>query len=136
MKDFITARRCTYCQKVKSLTEFYPHYDKYMGHCKACERSRLRNKYAKNIEAERERGRSKYKRLIGYFRERDSKVVGTPKYKARYLLRSAVESGKVKKLNCEVCDNPKTQGHHTDYSKPLVVKWLCRQHHSEVHRIL
>lgn len=53
---------------------------------------------------------------------------------ARILLQAAVRSGKVKREPCEVCGNGKSDGHHSDYTKPLKVKWLCRKHHMEIHR--
>lgn len=34
---------------------------------------------------------------------------------------------------CEVCGAPKTDAHHDDYSRPLDVRWLCRQHHNAKH---
>lgn len=46
----------------------------------------------------------------------------------------AVRSGRIKRLPCEVCGEPKTHGHHKDYSKPLEVNWLCSTHHGELHR--
>jgi hypothetical protein len=46
------------------------------------------------------------------------------------------QSGRLKKLPCEVCGNPKSDGHHDDYAKPLDVKWLCRKHHAERHRAM
>ena len=55
------------------------------------------------------------------------------KNQSRIDLRNAVASGKVKRQPCEVCGNPKSQGHHHDYSKPLDVKWLCARHHAEDH---
>lgn len=56
------------------------------------------------------------------------------KPQARRILRMALASGKVKPQPCENCGDPKTQGHHTDYSKPLDVRWLCRKHHALEHR--
>lgn len=35
---------------------------------------------------------------------------------------------------CEVCGTKDVEKHHPDYSKPLEVKWLCRDHHLELHR--
>lgn len=46
----------------------------------------------------------------------------------------AIKHGHLTRLPCEVCGNPKSEGHHEDYSKPLQVKWLCRKHHIEIHR--
>jgi len=35
--------------------------------------------------------------------------------------------------NCKVV---KTDAHHEDYSRPLDVIWLCRQHHADLHKYL
>lgn len=52
---------------------------------------------------------------------------------AAQKLRAAVRYGKIKRQPCEICSKPEAEGHHTDYSKPLDVKWLCRQHHAQTH---
>ena len=56
------------------------------------------------------------------------------KPQARRILRGALRNGKITPKPCEVCGELQTQGHHTDYSKPLDVQWLCRKHHAVVHR--
>jgi hypothetical protein len=56
------------------------------------------------------------------------------KANARAYLKEYVKRGHVKKLPCEKCGNENSEGHHEDYSKPLDVKWLCREHHLEVHK--
>lgn len=56
--------------------------------------------------------------------------------KASQAIRDAVRQGKLKKLPCAVCGNPKTQGHHDDYTKPLEVRWLCSKHHAEEHSLI
>lgn len=58
------------------------------------------------------------------------------KYKARLETIEAIRIGKLKRGNCEVCGKPNAQAHHSDYSKPLEVKWLCIKHHFELHKEL
>ena len=53
---------------------------------------------------------------------------------ARRKVRLAVANGILKKLPCECCGRMPTQAHHEDYSKPLVVRWLCSTCHSREHR--
>ena len=55
------------------------------------------------------------------------------KNSARVALNYAVNNGKLKRLPCEVCGDPKSDGHHPNYSMPLEVNWLCRKHHSKLH---
>lgn len=47
----------------------------------------------------------------------------------------AIRTGKLERKPCEKCGNPKSQGHHEDYSKLLDVKWLCASCHKKEHRI-
>ena len=58
------------------------------------------------------------------------------KQKARGILNSAVRRGKVHKpLYCSSCEGDKhLEAHHTDYSKPLEVLWLCKSCHVELHK--
>lgn len=62
------------------------------------------------------------------------KINEPEKLKARYTLRKAVRSGKIVKLPCRKCGAIKVHGHHTNYSRPLNVIWLCITHHAEIHR--
>lgn len=53
---------------------------------------------------------------------------------ARSYLNVYVKRGRVKKQPCEVCGSTeRVHGHHHDYSKPLDVRWLCKEHHHEEH---
>src|SRR3990167_6913249 len=52
---------------------------------------------------------------------------------ARLRVRSEIKGGKLKRLPCEKCGTKPSQAHHTDYSEPLLVMWLCRTHHQEWH---
>lgn len=55
------------------------------------------------------------------------------KLDARLQVRKAVEAGTLVRQPCSVCGDPKSQGHHTDYSRPLDVVWLCALHHAAEH---
>jgi len=56
------------------------------------------------------------------------------KYKARWLVNNAIRDGNLKRLPCKICGIEPTHGHHTNYSKPLEVDWLCTFHHLEIHK--
>ncbi|CAD7044747.1 hypothetical protein REJC140_03862 [Pseudorhizobium endolithicum] len=53
---------------------------------------------------------------------------------AHQALRSALKKGLIHKGPCEVCGSPHSEGHHDDYDRPMVVRWLCRLHHRAVHK--
>lgn len=55
------------------------------------------------------------------------------KYKARYMLNSAVKSGVVKKEPCINCGDLKSEAHHENYNNPIDVIWVCRKHHLLIH---
>lgn len=55
------------------------------------------------------------------------------KVRARKALNRAVATGSVVPQSCEKCGASKTQGHHEDYSQPLLVRWLCAKCHSQHH---
>lgn len=61
------------------------------------------------------------------------------KQAARVLLNLALAQRIVlKPPHCRYkkCLERKTEAHHADYTKPLKVIWLCRPHHSLLHREL
>ena len=57
------------------------------------------------------------------------------KIAARMKLYNAVKKGILKKQPCEICNDIESEAHHFDYSKPLDVRWLCKVHHKNLHRL-
>lgn len=57
------------------------------------------------------------------------------RHSARRKLRDAVKSGFVIKTACFICGESKVEAHHSDYSAPLCVIWLCKEHHLAAHMI-
>lgn len=63
------------------------------------------------------------------------------RYRSRYsdkefahrAVRRAVARGDMKPSACFGCGARKTEAHHPDYSKPLMVIWLCKSCHLRVH---
>lgn len=46
-----------------------------------------------------------------------------------------IKRGKLIKQPCEHCGALPVQAHHVDYSKPLIIKWLCKKCH-ELHHVM
>ena len=78
-----------------------------------------------------EKGKEAFRRS---YLKQISTEAGRLKYRARYALNNAIQSGRIAKLPCQVCGDEKAQAHHNDYSKPLEVWWFCDKHHKELHR--
>ena len=89
-------------------------------------------------EQERERYVRKMKRLHGDDWKPRERAPADPmtkvKRRAREAAKKATKTGKLVKLPCWVCGNEQVEAHHPDYSSPLDVVWLCRQHHQEIHK--
>jgi hypothetical protein len=143
-------KTCFKCGVSKPIGEFYAHpqmKDGHLGKCKICTRrdTALRHAIKSNdpewVVSELIRHRAKSERFrregraVKPKRESAEKwaVKNRWKRKAHTALNNAIRAGKIIKRPCQVCGNPKSEGHHEDYSKPLDVMWLCRKHHGEFH---
>lgn len=59
------------------------------------------------------------------------------KRKAQNAVGNALRDGRLVKGSCTIggdCHG-RIEAHHTDYSKPLDVTWLCAKHHASLRRI-
>lgn len=73
------------------------------------------------------------------FRERSGNPVAKTdaerraKDAARSAVARAIASGRLVRGPCAHCGALEVQAHHEDYDQPLVVVWLCKQHHDHLH---
>lgn len=154
---------CTSCLQVKPLEDFYRDQscvDGRSGRCKPCKSklysaarlalsederrflneasARRRDTASPEVRA-RQLERTRAWRAAPKQKEDDKRRHAadykTQKGLARSLVQTAIRSKKVTRLPCEVCGASPTHGHHDDYSKPLDVRWLCRSHHADHHRV-
>jgi len=57
--------------------------------------------------------------------------------RAYHILRYAVRVGKIVRQPCRDCGSRgRVHGHHPDYTKPLLVVWLCSPCHAAEHKRL
>ena len=151
---------CTKCKEEKNKSEFYNNKamkDGLQSYCKKCNTENStqwfinnREKHydsvnrfqknnpvrvreiqqkttAKSKQEDPEKWKKRAKRNSIKWRKNNPE-----KLKANYLLNYAVKSGKIKRLPCIKCGDPKSHGHHSDYSKPYDVVWLCAKHHGKI----
>lgn len=57
------------------------------------------------------------------------------KLRACYLSNKALREGRIIRRPCVVCQNPKAEMHHPDYTEPLEIQWLCRKHHKDADKV-
>lgn len=68
------------------------------------------------------------------YRYKKRQVERYPKrVEARRVIARELRAGRMERGPCEVCGETKAQAHHDDYDRPLAVRWLCVEHHAEVH---
>jgi ribosomal protein S27AE len=95
---------------------------------------RTREKYLRQLETAREWKKSNPERhaeLARAYRARNRE-----KTLAQNKLNYAVRTGRMSRLPCEVCGtDEKVHAHHSDYSKPYDVRWLCFKCHKTSHPV-
>lgn len=147
-------KTCFKCERVLPLDQFYAHPQMADGHvnkCKECNKADVRANRAANHdyyvwydrirsnEPHRVAAREAYSKLqknreMSARRSAEWSKRNSEKRRAHLLVRRAVLRGILVRQPCEQCGDEKSQAHHDDYSKPLVVRWLCAKHHGEHHR--
>ena len=133
-------KRCFKCGEEKEITEFYKHpmmADGHLGKCKECTKRDVHENYDLKFEKYREYERERFldqdrkKKIIEYHRK--MRMLNRIKYKARQAVGNAIRDGLIEREPCEVCGAHDSQAHHDDYSKPLLIRWLCFVHHRLTH---
>jgi hypothetical protein len=137
----VTEKACFKCGEVMPPSEFYAHpmmKDKHLGKCKGCTKKDATNHRDNNLDKIRKYDRERFKdpdrkKMIKVYMKR-MRDKSRDKFIARSRLAYALRTGKIERGTCRVCGDKKVQAHHTDYSKPLEVMWLCSPHHWDQHR--
>jgi len=118
-REGVTGITCTVCDEFKPMDAFADHDGGKFAkrqQCRQCRNERMRPTRTKYFEQYREQS--------------------PEKVAAHRIVAAAIASGELTVEPCEVCGATDTMidAHHDDYSKPLEVRWLCREHHMEHHR--
>ena len=144
-------KRCCRCKEEKDLKEFNKDKSSKDGRqnkCKICQKQYYQMNKEKKKQYQKEYNHMNREKIKEYQKEhyqlnkekinqcqKQYQKRSPEKQKARGILNSAVQRGKVHKpLYCSSCEGDKhLEAHHTDYSKPLEVLWLCRSCHVDLH---
>jgi hypothetical protein len=132
---------CYRCKRSLPLNAFSKDSHRPSGRrnvCRPCHADYNREWAARRAEVRRASQRRRYARerqRLG--RNRPSKIATPEQRRAHAAVERAINRGEINRpAACEQCggtDSP-IQGHHTDYSQPLVVEWLCARCHGRLHQ--
>ena len=143
-------KMCGKCKQEKPLSEFYRRGKSWQARCKVCQiadsrvnnRNPARRLYNKQIQTKMQKDGyfKRYyqrpevrQRRAAQMREYRNNPALAFKHAARDALNKAKKHGKIQQQPCFRCGKPKTEGHHPDYNKPLLVVWLCPECHRVEH---
>lgn len=129
---------CFKCGECKPLSDFYKHKRMADGHvnkCKDCNKADVRKNRLDKLDYYREYDRARGNRQDSGYR-RNYRNEFPMKYAAHILVSNAVRDGRIEKIKeCQKCGihTENIHGHHDDYAKPLIVRWLCPACHKAWH---
>ena len=144
----IISKKCGTCKKVKKVSLFTKNKsskDGYKYNCIKCCKivfrkwmlekhsdeeymQKLSRKKCESINTILNKKDENFKLKI-YLRTVKFKKNNPEKCRSWWIVNNAVRYGKISKQPCEVCGSVRVEAHHEDYSKPLLIKWLCHRHH-------
>lgn len=134
----MASKTCFVCKEHIDISMFYAHKKMADGHLNKCK------KCTKNYERQRRQDPKFRDKILAYDRERGSRQgyeytkqyrnEYPNKYKSHTLIGNSIRDGLIFAGCCEVCGSSEyIHAHHDDYSKPLIVRWLCASHHKLWH---
>lgn len=131
-------KKCKDCGEIKPETEFYENSGMSNGRvnsCKECTKLRVTRWRIKNINKVRQYDRNRPNKEKRY-QEQIIRQRNYSERSARSAISNALRDGKLfRPNNCIKCGSPCIpEAHHTDYTKPLTVEWLCSICHGSRHR--
>lgn len=136
-------KTCCKCGASKPLDAFYPHpqmADGRLGKCKDCTKLDMRIDRQTNPRVrayDRERSNLPHRKALRQRVVEAWSLEHPERRKAIHTANNAVRDGKLKReTSCQGCGLPKRlEKHHPDYSKPLLVVWLCKTCHAIADKI-
>ncbi len=126
------SKTCKTCGEEKPHLDFYQH----QASCKTCHKARVRARARSNPDVQaydRARAKTPQRREKARQITLQWRADNPQAYKAQTAVGNAVRDGRLQRLPCEICGDPKVHAHHDDYAKPLAVRWLCALHHHRHH---
>lgn len=132
-------KTCFKCGAEKPRTEFYRHpemADGLLGKCKDCTKSDMRiDRHTKPRVREYDRQRASLPHRAA-LRARVTKEWRQKHQDRAKAHQMASRAGLTAPTSCEGCGLKKRlEKHHSDYSKPLLVVWLCKPCHAIADKI-
>lgn len=132
----LATKKCSKCKTDRPLSAFTYRAitkDKLNCHCKLCVATHRRNnklKIKSYVADHYQSNREAYKNSFLKWKNRNPEKAKAQKRFSNYMRYSSDT-----KQPCVVCGELKVQAHHSDYSKPLDVMWLCLPHHKAWHKV-
>jgi hypothetical protein len=132
-------KRCFKCGTEKPLSEFYKHpamADGRLGKCKDCTKLDVRLDRQANPrvrEYDRQRAAAPHRKKLAASVLRSWRA----EHPDRQQAHNAAARARLQPPDCcEGCGLPlRLEKHHPDYSKPLIVVWLCKPCHAIADKI-
>ena len=125
-------KKCATCQCLKPTTAFWRRgrKDLLQSSCKDCQRIKEKERR----QAYPERYREKHRRFYANHAEAIKAKRKDYHYDNPLAYQARMATKTLERQLCNICGK-KADAHHEDYSKPLDVMWLCRQHHIQRHMV-
>ncbi len=129
-------RLCAGCECALTGDNQYEGINKWCKSC-WCERVRTRRRTNPAVqEYDRNRAKLPHRKEAARRITINWRADNPEKWAAHIAVNNALRAGKIKREPCLFCSDTKTHAHHTDYSKPLHVRWVCAKCHHRMHALL